>query len=193
MNDSLDLSAYEHATDVTKIDSHTSQLTNLRLHNLEMQLDFWCMKVRQEATQDNIIGYYSALNTLFSYLLSVKISMQSEQIKSINEVADKLKELNIYWSFIKKGIIHPKILVIKKKNPKNFWAVIENNMIQSCDDIMHDIRRVYQGLNYYFRTSQTPEVTGILGDIVAITRRKKKEKGENNELEGTNAQSNGNS
>jgi hypothetical protein len=192
MNDSLDLSYYENALDVTKIDSHTSQLTNLRLHNLESQVDAWRMKVRQDATQDNIIGYYSSLNAMMSYISSIA-KEGSNLAKEVKRIQEQVKELSEYWSFMRKGIMTAKIKAIKNKFPKTFWKIIENSMIQKCDDVTDALRKAYQSLSFYFRTSQTPEVTGILGDIVAITRRKKKEKGDNDELERTNEQSNGNS
>jgi hypothetical protein len=175
MTDALDLSYYEKALDVTKIDSHTSQLTNLRLHALETLVDSWRQKVRIDPTQENIIGYYSAINTIISYLLSIG-KEGTLLLKEITKLHDRVKELGKYWSFIKKGIESQKVKEIKKLHPKTYWLVIENDMINECDEIVDSLRKTYQSLNFYFRTSQKPEVAGVLGDIIAVSRRKNKEK-----------------
>lgn len=154
-----------------EVESHQSQLTNERQHQLESQIDIYRIRVRNEPTIDNIIVFYGGLEALYSYLQSLNqrkydtknhdpLEIQIDQLKAL---FDELKD---YWEFFKFGKRGGHTLNIIKKRGDNFQIHINARMVELCNNILDKLRRAYQSFNFYFRTGRRNQFTGIEGDLI---------------------------
>jgi hypothetical protein len=182
MVDSLDFSYLEKLTNKEKIDSHNSQLTNLRIHELEMSLDKWRIQMIRDPTQENIIGTFAVINAWFSYVQSIEQARKRKGYEfsfsnQIQKVRDRITEMNEYVSLIQKRIVSPNL---KKKYPQLVdgvkgntpWNKIEYAMLTNVMQIIDELRTIYQSMNFYFRTSKdTSSMGGILGDLIQAKKR----------------------
>lgn len=167
---------FEDLVDRTRIESHTSQLTNLRLHNLETQIDVWRVKCKSEPNLDNLIGYYGVLDALFSYIASLRAKNDNRQTPfnvELGIVAVKLNRIKEYWEYVTKQVESDNIKKLMLERRKTFWKYVEWDMARLCDEIADSVRRLYQSMNFYFRTVKDHNaIGGVLGDLINIKRKK---------------------
>lgn len=200
MVDSLDFSHLEKLTNKEKIDSHNSQLTNLRIHELEISLDAQRIIMMRSPTQDNIIACFGIVKAWFSYIQSIKQGSRKDDVQEsfsgkLGSIKMKMNTMDHYTALIHHGVVSeelrqrwPQLVDGKKGNTP--WNKIERTMVFLTNEIIDDLRTIYQSMNFYFRTSRNTEgVGGILGDLVNAKKKRgtgMNEGGEINEVVGNN-------
>ncbi len=180
MVSSLDFTELEKLTNKQKIDSHNSQLTNLRIHELEMALDQWRIRMYREPTHENIIGCFAVIKAWFSYVQSIDQYRNSKKKQAdedtfrirVTDINKKMLCAEQYVACFQKNIVEEEIKKVYKElgthtHNNKFWRTIEHKLMSLVNEIIDDMRTIYQGMNFYFRTSKDQSaVGGILGDLI---------------------------
>lgn len=165
-----------------RIASHSSALTNLRLHQLEMGVDAARIQVGQNPTVESVDTYRAYLKAWFSYFQSLRAeeklndanALHDPVAKEIMDIRKRMNELDEYWNCIRLGVLGKAVLEIKKQHPANYKVIIQSRMITLCDKIGDTLRRAYQARDYYFRTDKDTGVRGIAGDL-SVAKEKMKD------------------
>ena len=182
--------------DEEQIESHSSSLTNTRLHFIEMRIDILRARVRSSATDVNIIALYGELESLFSYLQSLrppdenivdkdKKNQQFDFLQTrIDELTKRFKELESFWNYNKFGIVDKTVKQYLDEYSTNAQAQIQYRMAVLCNLIVDKLRVAYQSLNFYFRKAKRTTARGIAGDLMRMKQQIQETKGDDvDELE----------
>lgn len=167
-----------------KLESHNSLLTNQRIHEIERALDLWNIRMHQEITQDSLLACHSIIVAWFSYVKSMLQRRQTDPTvrKSDFEyrvvaIEDKIACASKFAAFIQKKIETDVITDIyreigSRECTKNFWNILEYKMFILIEEIIDDMRLLYQSVHFYFRISKGTGIGGVLGDLVNIKNKR---------------------
>lgn len=166
-----DLPLHPKPTDVLskeEIESHSSQLTNIRIHEIEFRID----KIRVVAARDpvieNLSEYEGELRGWYSYLQTLKSpNLENTHplvvaFKKIDEQFSQLQQLNdfLHYNVISRGVRR-----IMNDYPKNYHVVINGKFLRMCDACADSLRRTFQTFRFYFRTGSARQNFGVAGDL----------------------------
>lgn len=179
-----------------QIESHQSQFANFRQHLIEVAIDQKRALVREDPTIDNLIGYWGAMESLFSYIQSLrqpgdprkKSDAPKPQIDGMIEQLEQISaEMSQYWSFMKFGLCDrettPVVFRLKAKFPKDYNLRINARMVQLCNAFADRLRIAYQSMRYYYREGRVRVNVGLEGDLMrAKVNRAKGKKEDTDEL-----------
>lgn len=150
-----------------EIESHNSNLTNLRVHHIEVQIDRIRVLAGRSPTIENLSEYFFLLKSWHSYLNTVISDKTTEDLKNRIQGFDDALKYNVY---------NKECLDIKKKHPKGYIPEIQRQMLEACEKMADEIRKQYQTLRYYFRTGGARQSRSLSADLQASINRLEKTK-----------------
>lgn len=166
-----DLPLHPKPTDVLskeEIESHSSQLTNIRVHEIEFRVDKIRVVAGRDPVVENLCEYEAELRSWYSYLQTLKSPGLDEKhpltiaFGSIDKQFEVLRKLNDYLRY---NVISKEVKSIMNEYPKDYPVVINGKFLRMCDELTNSLRRTFQTFRFYFRTGSAKQNFGVTGDL----------------------------